>query len=101
VTRKRNDVKPVRKPNSKSKAEIKGKQVQRRCEQQGDVRLVFAPTGEPSEEAVRSVIKDWVAPRLVEEFLRQRGLTDKVPNLKVVSSPKSPTTGSLVRSNGS
>ncbi len=61
MTRKRNDVKPVRKPNSKSKAEMKGKQVQRGCEQQGDVRLVFAPTGEPSEEAVRSVIKDWVS----------------------------------------
>jgi len=100
VTKKRNDAKPVRKSISEGKSEMKGKQVCQGREQQGEARLVFAPTGEPSEEAVRSVIKDWVAPRLVEEFLRQRGLTDKVPNLKVVSSPKSPTTGSLVRSNG-
>ena len=32
------------------------------------------PAGEPDVSALRSVMKEWLVPRLVDEFLRERGI---------------------------
>lgn len=38
----------------------------------GDIELVLRPTVPPSDELLKSVIDEWLVPRLVDEFLRER-----------------------------
>jgi len=44
-----------------------------------DTRLVIPPAGNRPEEeaALRQVIEDWLLPRLLEEFLAEKGITPK------------------------
>lgn len=39
----------------------------------GNVELVLRPTGAPNDELLKSVIDEWLVPRLVDEFLREYG----------------------------
>ena len=43
-----------------------------------DARLEI-PTGKPDLTALRSVTRDWLVPRLVQEFLREHGVEPKQP----------------------
>jgi len=43
-----------------------------------DTTLVI-PTGQPDLAALRSVTREWLVPRLVEEFLREHGVELKQP----------------------
>ena len=38
-----------------------------------DITLVI-PEGQPDLAALKSVTREWLAPRLVQEFLRERGI---------------------------
>lgn len=44
-------------------------------------RLLLPPSVNPqaTEAALKQVIEDWVLPRLLEEFLREKGITPKSP----------------------
>jgi hypothetical protein len=46
------------------------------------------PCGEPDVSALRSIMRDWLIPRLVEDFLRERGIELKYSRVHV---PKNPT----------
>ena len=41
--------------------------------QRAEAELII-PAGKRDLEALRSVTRDWLVPRLVEEFLRERGI---------------------------
>jgi hypothetical protein len=46
------------------------------------VRLLL-PLGEPDLEALRAVTREWLVPRLVQEFLREHGVELKQPSTPV------------------
>lgn len=66
------------------------------------VRLLL-PLGEPDMEALRSVTREWLVPRLVEKFLRLHGVelnhTRKFANTANRLQPSLPGEGSLVSGN--
>lgn len=47
-----------------------------------DTRLEISP-GQPDLTALRSVTQEWLVPRLVQEFLRERGIELKQPPMSV------------------
>jgi len=47
-----------------------------------DTRLEIGP-GTPDLTALRSVTQEWLVPRLVQEFLRERGIELKQPPMSV------------------
>jgi hypothetical protein len=59
---------------------------------QAETRLVLLPLANPqaAEAALKQVIEDWVLPRLLEEFLREKGITPKsrFPETRVFSHQK-------------
>jgi hypothetical protein len=48
------------------------------------------PAGEPDLSALRSAMREWLVPRLVEDFLRERGIELKHSRVQTVN-PKSKT----------
>ena len=53
--------------------------------------LLEIPVGEPDLVALRSVMRDWLVPRLVEDFLRERGIDLKYAHVQVPRNPNSKT----------
>ena len=53
-----------------------------RRSQRTDTRLEISP-GQPDLTALRSVTQEWLVPRLVQEFLRERGIELKQPPMSV------------------
>lgn len=54
---------------------VEGKTTQERVPTRrgrGDTELVLRPTGPSNEQVLRSVIREWLVPRLVDEFLGER-----------------------------
>jgi len=70
------EIEPRPAPSSRSN----GAGVRRR--QQTDTRLEITP-GQPDLTALRSVTQEWLVPRLVQEFLRERGIELKQPPMSV------------------
>ena len=70
---------------------IDSQKVQRRKK----VQLILAP-GTPDQNALRSVVREWLVPMLVREFLAERGIAPPEVKNKVISSKLS--TGPLARS---
>jgi hypothetical protein len=68
------------------------KMAKRRCERNietgprelKEVRLQF-PGGDPDLEALRSVTREWLVPRLVEKFLLTNGVKLRAPSTAVHS----------------
>jgi hypothetical protein len=56
-------------------------------EHRREVRLEIS-AGEPDLPALRSVMREWLVPRLVEDFLRERGIELKYSRVQI---PKNPT----------
>lgn len=83
------------------------KMAKRRCQQrsesssreQKEVRLEF-PDGDPDLEALRSVTREWLVPRLIEKFLLAHGVELRASSAAVHSlrdqySRRRPTTSHL------
>jgi hypothetical protein len=70
VTRKRKTMKQT----SKGSVELGFQQLKRpEASRRQEARLAI-PDGEPDLEALRSVTREWLVPRLVEKFLRMHGV---------------------------
>jgi hypothetical protein len=74
--RAKREIEPTPAPSSRSN----GAGVRRR--QRTDTRLEITP-GQPDLTALRSVTQEWLVPRLVQEFLRERGIELKQPPMSV------------------
>jgi hypothetical protein len=49
-----------------------------------EVRLEI-PAGEPDLSALRSAMREWLVPRLVEDFLRERGIELKHSRVRAIN----------------
>ena len=74
--RAKKEIKPTPVPSPRSN----GAGVRR--SQRTDTRLEISP-GQPDLTALRSVTQEWLVPRLVQEFLRERGIELKQPPMSV------------------
>jgi len=66
-----------------------GPEQRRQGKRQPEARIQI-PTSEPDLVALRSVMREWLVPRLVEDFLRARGIELKHSHV-YASVPKNPT----------
>jgi hypothetical protein len=70
VTRKRKTMKQT----SKGSVELGLQQLKRPGASRRQEARLAIPDGEPDLEALRSVTREWLVPRLVEKFLRMHGV---------------------------
>lgn len=74
--RAKREIEPT--PASSSRSNGAGVRRNRRT----DTRLEISP-GQPDLTALKSVTQEWLVPRLVQEFLRERGIELKQPPMSV------------------
>ena len=82
-----------RRPETTATQSLPGRETRpgqgRQGKRQPEARIEI-PTSEPDLFALRSVMREWIVPRLVEDFLRARGIELKHSPVQA-SVPKNPT----------
>lgn len=69
-----------------SKSEPGAPNGKRRCRSRADTLLVFDPAQKVPDAILRAIVEEWLVPTLVEQFLAERGITQRPPDSKAQHS---------------